>query len=272
MLNHFVRLDTILGPAWRHVHAKEGMYSNIAPRTAHVLHKIATRYLERTPDLAPAPGAIRHSRIIPGLPAHLDVWMRWALRALVKPEFRPSGSDSARCSFLDVDVAEAFVIDSTNQCDDRVAYDNVAIVVNFYVLARKPDTGSLFHFRTIFQICMSALEEIRVGLCDTEKALEIYDWDPYVSNPLPTYACTSEPTLVDEPKALALWRRCASDTCNRMARYLRQYTPLAIDLLQRLLDAESLWSPPSGAPVDGWEWQRSKCDARTEWFADRYEQ
>ncbi len=264
MLNHFVRLDTVLGPAWRYAH-----YRNTAHKVAHVLHKIATRHLERTPDLAPAPGMVRHSRIIPGLPRHLDVWMRWALRALADPELRPRGSEPAPCSFLDVDMVEAFVIDNANQCDGRVAYDNVGVVVTFYVLTRKPDTGSLFHFRAVFQIRMSSLEEIRAGLCDTEEELEGLELEGWDWNSL-TYACTSEPTLVDEPKALALWHRCASGTCDRMTRYLRQSTPLAIDLLRRLLDAESLWEHPSGASVDGWEWQRSKCDAGSGWFADNF--
>ena len=269
MLKHFVRLDSVLGPAWRKVRADEASVftGGEAEWLRRMLLKLALRHLARSPDLAPAPLLLRHSRILPGAPRHPDVWLRWFLRALSSPQRRRASFDEAEADGRDwvyqteVELCNTFVIDANRQhVTDRIDRDNIGVHVTFYVLTSKPDTNSPMHMRAVFAIHMSTLQEIVVGVDYTDAELDESLWDAS------DMAGTSVAMSTDgESKALAEWHRDARGACERLTRHVHRYTTLGLDLLRRFLDAECIAAAP-GVRVDGWKSLRSHCDTG-EWFA-----
>lgn len=276
MIEHFVRLDTVLGPAWRHV-TQSGLSHVHSVGVLSLLLMIYTRYTKCSPDPPPVPLRMRHSRTVPGAPRHPDVWLRWFLRAVVKPETQQIDVGTAVCvrdweNIMEVELKNTFIIDASKQAKCSVDYDNVGVHVAFYVLTNLPGTLTPLHMRMSVGIRMSILKEIRVGMDDTmleleqgallgsrAKARDRYpDWPP--------------------PKDLSSWHGDARRTCEKLSRHVRSSGGvMGLDLLRRLLDAE--WTPVGhvqGWPttntaerawVEGWRALHSHCAPGCDWFA-----
>ena len=277
MIKHFVRLDTVLGPAWRHV-TQSGMDGVDAVGVLSLLLMIYTRHTKRSPDPPPVPLLMRHSRTVPGVPRHPDVWLRWFLRAVVKPSTQQIDLDSTDWmrdweNIMDVELKNTFILDASKQDKCSVDYDNVGVHVTFYVLTNLPGTVTPQHMRMSAGIRMSTLEEIRVGMDDTmlelahrevlgsrEKARDRYpDWPP--------------------PKDLSSWHHNVHCTCEELTRHVRgSRGVMGLDLLRRLLDAEWTRMPRNvqGWPttntgehawVEGWRALQTHCEPGCDWFA-----
>ena len=277
MIKHFVRLDTVLGPAWRYV-THSGLNHVHSVGVLSLLLIIYTRYTKRSPDPPPVPLLMRHSRTVPGAPRHPDVWLRWFLRAVVKPETQQIDLGTAVWvrdweNIMEVELKNTFIIDASKQEKCSVDYDNVGVHVTFYVLTNLPGTLRPEHMRMSVGIRMSMLEEIRVGMDDTlleleqgaligsrAKARDRYlDWPP--------------------PKDLSSWHGDVRRTCEELTQQVRGSTGvMGLDLLRRLLDAEWTRMPRNvqGWPttntgehawVEGWRALHSHCEPGCDWFA-----
>ena len=275
MLKHFVRLDSVLGPAWRHA-TRFGLNPSGVVGVQSLLLIIFMRHIKRSPNLAPVPLLMRHGRIIPGAPRHPDTWLRWFLRALVKPEPRPAEFEEAQeCDWehiMEVELRNTFIIDADWEDKDEVDFHNVGVHLTFYVLTTKPGTLSPVHMRMSVGIRMSELEAIRVGIDNTR--IELDEGERLGSRE--ARSCRS--IMMPKPKNLASWHQDARSTCQTLTYQVRRSIALALDLLRRLLDAE--WTPvthvqglenvPKWAPhvwLEGWQALRSHCGPGCEWFA-----
>ena len=270
MLKHFLRLDSVIGPAWRHV-TRDGLDDEDAVCAQSMVLKVALCHLKKAPELAPAPLGLAHSRIIPGAPRHPDVWLRWFLKALVKPNLREvEGVANVQYDWsyvIDVDLRNTFIIDANRQDKDCVNRDNVGVHVTYYVLTDTLDLGktSPRHMRLSVGIRLSALDAILDGVRDTKAELDGCErlGSREVAHGVKAFAAH---------KDLAAWHHDAYSACCTLTNHVRHSKPLAIDLLRRFLNAE--WTPVTqkqGMEVDpkwveGWHALHTHCLPGCEWF------
>jgi hypothetical protein len=269
MLKHFLRLDSVIGPSWRHV-TRDAFDVEYESRCAQcMLLKLVLCYLKKVPDLAPAPLNIAHSRIIPGAPHHPNVWLRWFLKALVKPNMRQVDLDTGAdwAYELEVDLRNTFIIDVNRPDKDRVDFENVGVHVTYYVFTKKIENERTtpMHMRMSVGIRLSELAAIRDGVRDTKAELDA--GESLGSREIARGIKTAVP-----PMDLASWHHDACVMCQTLTRHVWRSKPLAIDLLRRFLDAE--WTPMTqkhGMETDpkwvqGWQALDSHCLPGCEWF------
>ena len=276
MLAHFLRLDSVVGPAWRQLTSigfLDAEDEEDKPVFAQsMLLRLVLCHLKKTPDLEPAPLNIAHSRAIPGAPHHPNVWLRWFLNALAKPSVHPTGLDTgADWEYrLEVDVRNTFLIDANRQDKDCVDFDNVGVHVTYSVESsrreNRPEPVPM-HMRLSVGMRLSALGAIRDGVRHTKT--ELAEGEPLGSRDA---ANTFGSVKAVVPRDLVEWHQDARVTCQTLTRQVRRSRPLAYDLLRRFLDAE--WTPATQKQgleadpkwVEGWHALRSHCLPGCEWF------
>jgi len=268
MLKHFLRLDSVIGPAWRHV-TRDGLDDEDAVCAQSMVLKVALCHLKKSPNLAPAPLLTRHSRILPGAPCHPDVWLRWFLRALVKPEMHETdlNTETDWEYVLEVELRNTFIIDASRQDRDHVDSDNVGAHLTFYALTSTLNSVRTTprHMRMSIGMRLSALDAIKDGINDTKAEL---DENKSLGS---REVARGVKTLIS--KDLASWHHDAYSTCCKLTNHVRSSKPLALDLLRRFLNAE--WTPVTQKQgmdcnpkwVEGWHALHSHCLPGCEWFA-----
>jgi len=273
MLKHFLRLDSVIGPSWRHLtHTSQYNEEDEEHEVVCVqsmLLKLALRHFQKTPDLEPAPLNVAHSRIIPGAPHHPNVWLRWFLNAIANPNVREPGVDTGAdwAYKLEVDLRNTFLIDTSQQAKDGVAFDNVGVHVTYYVESarheNRPNPVPMY-MRMSFGIRLSALEAIRGGVFSTKTKMA-------EGNPLGLSEVAYGVKAI-VPKDLADWHHDACVMCQTLTRHVWRSQTLAYDLLRRFLDTE--WTPVTQVQglendpkwVEGWHALHSHCLPGSEWF------
>ena len=268
MLQHFSRLDSVLGPAWRHV-TRDGYDEQVGMGAQSMLFRFVLCYLRKSQDFEPAPLHIAHSRIMPGAPHHPNVWLRWFLKALVHPSETGLDSGGDREYIMEVELCNTFVVDANRQDRDRFDFENVGAHVSFYVLTEKFENGRTtpVHMRLSIGVRLSALDVIRDDVCNAKTELAEGE------------SLGSRDGSRAKKNDLAEWHQDARVACEALTRKVRRSTPLAVDLLRRFLDVE--WTPmthsrgieddPTRVPrvwVEGWRALRSYCGPGCEWFAN----
>ena len=273
MLKHFMRLDSVIGPAWRQL-TPIGFFcveheEDEIECTQSMLLRLVLRHFKKSPDLQPAPLDIAHSRIIPGAPHHPNVWLRWFLNALAKPSMRQTDIDTgADWEYrLEVAARNTFLIDANRQDKDYVDFDNVGVHVTYSVEStrreNRPEPVPMY-MRLSIGIRLSALDAIRDGVRNTRT--ELAEGEPLGSRDV------SHGVKAVVPKDLAEWHQDARVTCQTLTSQVRRSRPLAYDLLRRFLDAE--WMPVTQKQgmeadpkwVEGWHALHSHCLPGCEWF------
>ena len=272
MVKHFQRLDTLLGPAWRVVEETRFEDEHIMDIQA-VLIEIFQRYVEAVPDLEPAPIEMRYGRILPGAPRHPDVWLRWVLRAFVKPDMHQIGFDEGRGHdweyLIQVDRHNTFVIDTDEQQQrDHVELRNVGVHISYYVRREKFENDRVrpVFTRLAVGIRLSSLMAIHRGVMQSRVEL---DRQHTQQNRTPIPLTATQRALVDlfENKHFYDWHKDALALCKELQDVIRHSNVLALDLLRRLLDTE--WTPLNHQCPTwciGWEALRDHCGVGHEWF------
>ena len=271
MVKHFQRLDTLLGPAWRVVEETRFSDECIVDIQA-VLINIFQSYIEAVPDLEPAPMEMRYGRILPGAPRHPDVWLRWVLRAFVKPDMHQIGIDEGSGHdweyLIQVDRHNTFLIDANEQQRRHVELRNMGVHVSYYVRREKFENERVrpVFTRLAVGIRLSSLMAIHRGVMQSRVEL---DRQHTQQNRAPISLTATQPPLVDlfEKKHFYDWHKDALDLCKELQNVVRHSNVLALDLLRRLLDTE--WTPVHDKCPTwciGWEALRDHCGVGQEWF------
>lgn len=271
MVKHFQRLDTLLGPAWRVVEETRLDAENIMDIQT-VLIEIFQTYVDTVPDLEPAPIEMRYGRILPGAPRHPDVWLRWVLRAFVKPDMHQIGINEGSGHdweyLIQVDRHNTFFIDANEQRRDIVELRNVGVHVSYYVRREKFENDRVrpVFTRLAVGIRLSALMAIHRGVMQSHVEMDKQLKQQH-RRPIPLTA--TQPPLVDlfEKKHFYDWHKDALALCNELKDVVRHSNVLALDLLRRLLDTE--WTPldhQCPAWCIGWEALRDHCGVGKDWF------
>ena len=254
MLAHFVRLDSVLGPAWRMSslrlrHDALHTTGDGMGLQGHLL-TILNRYLKATPHLAPAPLLMRHSSSMPPGPRHPDVLLRWFLHGITASRHRTRGA------VVEVELQNVFVLDASVQDGARVNRDNVGVHLSLYVqTSSQPRAGfcdaSPVHLRLSMGISVATLDALTV-----ESLVPVRLRDP-----------------CEGPAPLASWMSHAKKSCAGMTVQGANSAIAGLDLLGRLLDCK--WTPvvqphggePLGSWTLGWNALEQMCYEKCEWFA-----
>ena len=237
---HFVRLDSVLGLAWRASSQRVHRFGLPEPEgnpveLQHNLLELVQRYLKATSHLAPAPLLMRHTSSIPPGPRHPDVLLRWFLYGIVA---RP-----CRASVLELELQNVFLLDPIAQDGDAgVPRDAVGVHVSLYTR-----TASR-HLRISMGLSMVQLDAIT-------RSFKL---------------ASAHPDRLG-PKPLSAWSSRAKKTCKTLQRVAKISPAFDVDLLGRLLDCQ--WTPVvqlrQGQPLGwtpGFKALEELCCERCEWF------